>query len=202
MEESRREFVEDEDTATVPEAEEYDRFFSASSPLDPRSRGRQGETSRLQVPSNISINAKYLFLSGDKITASDATKLLDQCQIPGFVNSIQSNHILILKKANYLIDIRVMSQQDDWETLFPTLQYDDVPHWMDRLAVLEAANLVYALFGAESTAQQSITQETVDLLLRKVPFNIDFTDESVEDVRWIYHARWIIQSVLPELCDS
>ena len=113
MEESRREFVEDEDTATVPEAEEYDRFFSASSPLDPRSRGRQGETSRLQVPSNISINAKYLFLSGDKITASDATKLLDQCQIPGFVNSIQSNHILILKKANYLIDIRVMSREED-----------------------------------------------------------------------------------------
>ena len=56
---------------------------------------------------------------------------------------------------------------------------------MKLLTVLEAATLVYALFGPESTAQQSITQATVDLLLRKVPFNIDFNNETVEDATFL-----------------
>lgn len=46
---------------------------------------------------------------------------------------------------------------------------------MDKLSV------VYTLFGPESTAQQSIDQKTVDVLLREAPFNLDFTNESIED---------------------
>ena len=53
---------------------------------------------------------------------------------------------------------------------------------MNLLTVLEAAQLVYTLFGPESTARQSIDQKTVDVLLREVPFNLDFTDEMVEDI--------------------
>ena len=53
---------------------------------------------------------------------------------------------------------------------------------MDNLTVVEAATLVYTLFGPESTAQLSIDQKTVDVQLREVKFNLDFTDETVEDV--------------------
>ena len=87
-----------------------------------------------------------------------------------------------MKRAQYLIDNRVYSREDDWEILFPTLDAEEVPDWMNLLTVIEAAQLVYTLFGPESTAQQSISQKTVDVLLREVPFNLDFNDEMVEDI--------------------
>ena len=89
--------------------------------------------------------------------------------------------MLILKKAQYLITNRVNSRESEWDVLFPSLHKDDVPSWMDLLSVVEAAHLVYALFGPESTAQRSIDQKTIDVKIREAKFSLDFTDEDVED---------------------
>ena len=142
----RYRFGEDDNTTPTVLEEEYaenDRSFSfsASSPHDSKSRGRHSDNSRLVVPSNISINANFFVLK-DTISTLDATKLYDQCRVPGFINSISDNHTLIMKKAQYLIDNRVYSREDDWEILFPTLDKEDVPDWMNLLTVLEAAQLV------------------------------------------------------------
>jgi hypothetical protein len=175
------EYFDDEIRSTHSDGEDDRNDQSFASSRDPRSRERESDTSRLLVPSNISINARYFVLK-DTITTEEATKLHDQCIVPGFVNSIQSPHILIMKKAQYLISNRVLSREHEWATLFPNLPHEDIPDWVNKLTVLEAAKLVYTLFGPESTAQQSIDQKTVDVALREAPFNLNFKDEMVEDL--------------------
>ena len=113
------ELVEDEENVSVPEAEDDEQSFSISSLPDPRSRREQRDISRRLLPANISINANYFTLSKDKITPADATKYLNQSNIPGFVDTILGNSTLILPKAQYNIHIRVMSRKDDWNQLFP-----------------------------------------------------------------------------------
>jgi hypothetical protein len=139
------------------------------------------QNNQILVPSNISINANYFTLKDSLISPSDATKLLEQCLVPGFCNSVSQNHTLILTKAQYQIDNRINARQAEWDTLFPQLNNAEIADWMNTLSVVQAANLVYTLFGPESTAMQSINQKTVDVLLRETPFALDFTNETRED---------------------
>ena len=140
----------------------------------------QRKNASVIVPSNISINANFFTLKNALITPKDATTLHAKCLVPGFC-SVSSNHTLILKKAKYQIDNRVRARENDWNVLFPTLHPDEVPYWMDKLSVVEASTLIYALFGPESTVQQQIDQKTIDVKVREAKFVLDFNDENAED---------------------
>jgi hypothetical protein len=179
---SRSSYFEEEDPSSETRNVEDDFPRNDSSFSTELFSPRHSSHSRIVVPSNISINANFFVLKNSSITPADATKLYEQCLIPGFVNSISSNHILILRRAQYQITNRVKARRLDWGTLFPTLRYEQCINWMDNLTVLQAATLVYTLFGPESTAQQSIDQKTVDVLLRETPFDLDFSNESIEDI--------------------
>jgi hypothetical protein len=187
-------YYDDNNRSTYDDGEDdiNDRSFSGA--RDYRSREGESATSQVIVPSNISINAR-LYVLKDTISPEEATKFNDQCNVPGFVNTIQSPHTLILTKAQYLITNRVMSREHEWDTLFPSLSHEDIPNWVNKLNVLEAAKLVYTLFGPESTAQQSIDQKTVDVALREAPFNLNFKDEMVEDLTFMNMNNILVAEV-------
>jgi hypothetical protein len=170
----------EDDNLDDPSFEDDNNFGNERSFMASASEGKSRRRLSLVVPSNISVNQKLALLK-DTITPREAAMVYDQSRIPGCVNSIPSNHILIQKKAEYLVNIRINSREEDWGVLFPSLEKEEVPQWMDLLTVVQASELVYTLFGPEAAVQQKIDQKTLDVLLREIPFRINYNDEMVED---------------------
>ena len=98
-----------------------DRSFMASA-----SEGRPRRRLSVVVPSNISVNQKLAILK-DTITPKEAAMVYDQSRIPGCINSIPNNHVLIQRKAEYLVNIRINSREEDWGLLFPSLEKEEAP---------------------------------------------------------------------------
>ena len=131
------------------------------------------------MPATITVNRDYVTLN-DLISPEEATAFLAQAKVPGFEAGIFNLSQLIFTTAQNHVSIRLNHARKVWERVLPGKSYDLHLDWLNRLTVLEAATLIFHLFGPE---QASTTEQVVSLdsQLRAHDWGWLMSDPTVED---------------------
>ena len=131
------------------------------------------------MPAIISVNRNYVTLD-ETISTEEATAFLTQAKIPGFEAGIFNLSQLIFETAQYRISFRLLNARQIWERVIPDIPYSQYLNWLNVLSVLQAATLIFELFGP---VQADITEQVVslDAQLRLHDWGWLMSDPTVED---------------------